>query len=137
MYRDLKVKALGFFKTQYKLLALELQAANSVEFSLREELGRGEGRVSVSCTGVLLVFTALRRWCFVYLLPTFPDTKGVTCKPPLPLPPTFPSVSASKKNSLFQSCTMVESLENLTMECRSSVVGDVAIKSLIETSIVA
>lgn len=135
MYRDLKVKALGFFKTQYKLLALELQAANSVEFSLREELGRGEGRVSVSCTGVLLVFTALRRWCFVYLLPTFPDTKGVTCKPPLP--PTFPSVSASKKNSLFQSCTMVESLENLTMECRSSVVGDVAIKSLIETSIVA
>ena len=44
MYRDLKVKALVFFKTQYKLLALELQAANSVEFSLREELGRGEGR---------------------------------------------------------------------------------------------
>ena len=57
MYRDLKVKALVFFKTQYKLLALELQAVNSVEFSLREELGRGEGRVSVSCTGVLLVFT--------------------------------------------------------------------------------
>ena len=46
MYRDLKVKSLVFFffKTQYKLLALELQAANSVEFSLREELGKGEGR---------------------------------------------------------------------------------------------
>ena len=44
MYRDLKVKALGFFKTQYKLLALELQAANSVEFSLREELRGGEGK---------------------------------------------------------------------------------------------
>lgn len=46
MYRDLKVKSLVFFffKTQYKLLALELQAANSVEFSLREELGGGGGR---------------------------------------------------------------------------------------------
>ena len=87
MYRDLKVKSLVFFfKTQYKLLALELQAANSVKFSLREELGGGEGRggegrVSVSCTGV---YSSAK---IVFCLFSFPDMKGVTRKPPLPPPP--------------------------------------------------
>lgn len=87
MYRDLKVKSLVFFffKTQYKLLALELQAANSVEFSLREELGgrggKGEGRASVSCTGV---YSSAK---IVFCLFSFPDMKGVTRKPPLFPPP--------------------------------------------------
>ena len=87
----------------------------------------------MSCTGV---YSSAK---IVFCLFSFPDMKGVTRKPPLfpPPPPTFPSVSASKKNSLFQPCTMIESLDNFNKECRNSVVGDVAIMSLIETSIVA
>ena len=85
----------------------------------------------MSCTGV---YSSAK---MVFCLFSFPDMKGVTRKPPLPPPPTFPSVSASKKNSLFQPCTMIESLDNFNKECRNSVVGDVAIMSLIETSIVA
>ena len=84
----------------------------------------------MSCTGV---YSSAK---IVFCLFSFPDMKGVTRKPPLP-PPTFPSVSASKKNSLFQPCTLIESLDNFNKECRNSVVGDVAIMSLIETSIVA
>ena len=87
----------------------------------------------MSCTGV---YSSAK---IVFCLFSVPDMKGVTRKPPLPPPPppSFPSVSASKKNSLFQPCTMIESLDNFNKECRNSVVGDVAIMSLIETSIVA
>lgn len=84
----------------------------------------------MSCTGV---YSSAK---IVFCLFSFPDMKGLHANHLFP-PPTFPSVSASKKNSLFQPCTMIESLDNFNKECRNSVVGDVAIMSLIETSIVA
>ena len=87
--------------------------------------------VLVSCWCLQLCEDGVLFICYQLFL----TRRGLHANLLFPSPPTFPSVSASKKNSLFQSCTMVESLENLTMECRSSVVGDVAIK--IETSIVA
>lgn len=68
----------------------------------------------MSCTGV---YSSAK---IVFCLFSFPDMKGVT-----------------RKNSLFQPCAMIESLDNFNKECRNSVVGDVAIMSLIETSIVA
>ena len=85
----------------------------------------------MSCTGV---YSSAK---IVFCLFSFPDMKGVARNLLFPPPPTFPSVSASKKNSLFQPCTMIESLDNFNKECRNSVAGDVAIMSLIETSIVA
>ena len=87
----------------------------------------------MSCTGV---YSSAK---IVFCLFSFPDMKGVTRKPPPPPPPLSLQSLHLRRIRFFSHVhsTMIESLDNFNKECRNSVVGDVAIMSLIETSIVA